>query len=468
MDATLAIRPIRTTLTNGEGRVTNSLKCAEKEPPVSTAVIVAAVIAAIPTLGIGALLVWGIRHYYLACKAEERQREQAEFACGVIFEKIQSSDNGDRSITISLSTGYKVVCTQKGGNGLWISTNGGKETTHPDLLTIEDLKNFFINDIKENIDFYVEKNPKNSLIALFSGAINNENNKDELDDLIRLIERVDRSADHNLLEKFQEMFSKLETYIEKICSGFKDKLRVKIVPGNEREDGFTFNVTFNDFCIASPLFRAEKPLRDANESFITLLTNARANGTEAALINSIEAMDAFARANKFNEFQKSICSLKSWIERNDTDFKGKLRVEVTEIRGKSTFAVKLGDLCIAKPAFYNNRLDGDLFQFEADVYDEDGVKLHTILSPQSVEGLLSEVTSSPDSLLFEVNSSRLSHFLKKMDENSEGLKLKVETKQEHSTVTLILPGNDERHQVNFEGNLKLNDRLFSKVNEEDV
>ncbi|MCD6027380.1 MAG: hypothetical protein K0R08_1899, partial [Solimicrobium sp.] len=33
---------------------------------------------------------------------------------------------------------------------------------------------------------------------------------------------------------------------------------------------------------------------------------------------------------------------------------------------------------------------------------------------------------------------------------------------------LILPGNDERHQVNFEGNLKLNDRLFSKVNEEDV
>jgi hypothetical protein len=347
------------------------------------------------------------------------------------------------------------------------------------LGTIEDLQGFFKEDIKKNIKLYVEKNPSHLLIALFNDVPNSEENvqvnvpeniqvdisKDVqetiqgLDKLFGLMKEVNCAAGNKHLDDFQTSIDNLEAYIEKNCKEFKGKelLKVNIASG---EEGVSLNVTFGDFPISKAFFKAEEPYQ-YSDSYIALLRNVKANNKEAELLSFLEKMDAFSRDNKFDEFQIHLCSLAAFIEEQHSDFKGRLRVKVTEDRGVSIFSVKFGDFCIAKSVFRNKSIDVDLFKFETEIIKGKSI-VAAISTPKTAKTLLSEVINSSDSLLFEVNLLRLAYFLKKMDKNTLPLQLEVESNEGTSSVALILNGEESR-KINFEGELPLNARLFDLV-----
>ncbi|MCD6026657.1 MAG: hypothetical protein K0R08_1176 [Solimicrobium sp.] len=348
--ALTAERVIRTTtlheslIANENKKVSNALECAA-DAPISSEVKIAALIAGLATFGIGAVLILGIRKFYQIYQASEKQREQAEFACRIIFQPVEDAHEDEKRITIKLDSGNTVVCSEK-FDGLWISTNGGTARRHSELGKIQQLKEFFRADIKQNSDFYIEKNPDNSLIALLCSAVKEDNSKaDELFDL------------------FQNL----------------------------------------------------------------------------------------ACGRKFSEFQRSLLLVEEF--------------EVTRPQ-QSVFKykVKFGDFRMVSLQCEDGQLDRGLFELKTNGFDNNATK---ILKPKTLKRLLNKATHSSNSFSFEANISEVALFLRKTTTCSNPLQLIVKKEDGNSVVTVNIPGKElERihSEIHFQGDLKLNDRLFKAVN----
>ena len=257
-----------------------------------------------------------------------------------------------------MSTGDKITGTGKPG-GLWIKTNDANhKEKHPELNTPDDLKQFYREDIKKNIDYYIEKNPDSQLFKLFKNA------NDNIDNLFNLMEKI--------------------------------------------------------------------------------------NGSEGP-----------------DEFQTNIRAVEEFIGDKCNDFKGILQVEVTQLQveNKPGFAhnVTFGDARIARIGFRND-LNPKLFEPAPAIINADRTLTTTVSKPKTLNGLLSEVRTSPDSVSFQANILKLDNFCEQTVKDYKSLKLKI--KQEDSGNSVVT-ANIADIEVEFKGELQLNDRLFEKVSNTD-
>lgn len=300
---------------------TNAVKYAT-HVPMSFWATVGAVAVGIPTLFLGTLLFIGIHRYCHrnpdATKA--MHKEQAEAACGVIFARKEKSEQGADFIEVNLSIGDTITGIEKHGN-LWIKTNDGNhEEKHPELDTIDKLKLFYRDDIKNNIDYYIEKNPDNQLLKLFKNAIFNEN----IDELFDLMEKTNGS---DSLDELQTNIRVLEEVIENNHKNFKGILQVEVTElKRENQTVFAHNVTFGDARIARiglavdlnpKLFQPAPAIIYGDQSATAVSKPKTLNG----LLNKVRSSPDSV------SFQANILKLDNFCEQTEEDYK-KLKLEI--------------------------------------------------------------------------------------------------------------------------------------------
>jgi hypothetical protein len=309
----------------------NALKYAG-DVPMSNGAKIGAGIAGVVIPVLGAILFIGIHKFYHKwVQAAEKQTAQAEMACGVAVGKIENKGNGERYIHLNLSTGDTVLCTER-KDGLFISTNGGKEVPHPELKTLTELKKFFQEDIQNNSDFYVEKNPGNVLIQLFDSA----SRAGDINGLFDLMEVISQSVDFHT--DFEKSVRQLEETIEKKYPKFRGMLQVEVTPIKEQPKNSIFEVNFGGFLITRLAFPSKCKL-DSRLFELTSITHDDMRVTVIAKPKTLEAL-----SNKLNKstdsrsFEVNVLKLSNFYQQTDENFRG-LRLKVEQGETSSTVIV---------------------------------------------------------------------------------------------------------------------------------